>query len=150
MSLEPAPCGYLGHQDNRIRAKVVDDDELSHFKAIGALLADPCHSQVRRHIVGLIALPFTLPDRRHIIFMPNTGQSLNEVEGQKFCSPDDIPRLVLQLCDAVSFLHSNSIYHLDIKPENVMMESVETRAGVGGSGRAKVSAHDLRALNVSD
>lgn len=109
----PVLDGRLGQLDDPICCKVVRETEMSYFKTLEQLSAD-----ARHHIVGLALPPFQLPDGRYIIAMPDTGKSLDRIKGDQL-SGDVIPHLILQLCDAVSFLHSNNIYHLDIKPENI-------------------------------
>ena len=48
---------------------------------------------------------------------------------QEFLPETVVWSMALQLCEAVRYLHANSVFHRDIKPANVM---------VGGGGRLKL------------
>ena len=58
-------------------------------------------------------LCFVLPEYKH---------TLQELCRQKL-KPSIILNIMYQLCTAVNFLHENYILHLDIKPQNISMDS---------------------------
>ena len=68
-------------------------------------------------------------------FLDNAGdydllESINNIEGGNFTvwkSYKSIANFAKQILTALSFLHNNKIAHLDIKPENIMVDEVNKR-----------------------
>lgn len=51
------------------------------------------------------------------------GMSLNELISIKKLHTQECFNIALQLCSVISYLHDNGVYHLDIKPENIIVNS---------------------------
>lgn len=95
------------------------DSALKHFLKEGLLLTHVDHPNVVR-----VRDLFRQHGTAYLIMDYLTGESLsamlNKAAGKKL--PDDIVRLLLdQLVSALEALHNVGIYHLDIKPANVMI-----------------------------
>lgn len=50
---------------------------------------------------------------------------------------DQSTKVWLQLCDALGFIHANSMVHRDVKPANIMMEALQSKIGDGADSAAK-------------
>lgn len=107
--------GCMGKDKSPIRCKVVTQDELSVFNNLKALSPEDHH-----HIVSLALEPLKLPSGRFLIIMPDTGDDLEDIDGADI-PRNTVPQIVLQLCDAIGFLHSHGFYHLDINPANITL-----------------------------
>lgn len=51
------------------------------------------------------------------------GITLSDLINENLYKENQVIKLVCELCDALSFLHSYDIIHRDIKPENIMIEN---------------------------
>ncbi|KAL0572592.1 Stk17bp [Marasmius crinis-equi] len=72
------------------------------------------------HIATLLFPPFLLPNGDYLITMPHYGFDLELAEGSRF-SGNVIHRAIRQILAALQFLHSNYLFHLDIKPQNIAL-----------------------------
>jgi hypothetical protein len=62
-------------------------------------------------------------DMTYIVMQYVEGPSLqNWIASRKKFSPQDIVKLMLRLCDALSFAHEKGIVHRDIKPANILLD----------------------------
>jgi serine/threonine protein kinase len=62
-------------------------------------------------------------DMTYIVMQCIEGPSLqNWIASKKKFSPQDIVKLMLQLCDALNFAHERGIVHRDIKPANILLD----------------------------
>ena len=62
-------------------------------------------------------------DMTYIVMQYVEGPSLqNWIASRKKFSPQDIVKLILRLCDALSFAHEKGIVHRDIKPSNILLD----------------------------
>lgn len=59
-----------------------------------------------------------------------------------FSKQGNIDRFVFQLLDAVGYLHSRSIVHLDLKPENIMITNIDKSVKVIDLGFAATDTFD--------
>ena len=65
-------------------------------------------------------------------------------------APDDVVRVIVQVCRGLDFAHANGIVHRDVKPGNIWLTKDGT-AKIGDFGLAKSQAHDAsltRAGNI--
>ena len=74
---------------------------------------------------GELKLPFDLPvaDDRHL------GLRLSDAELERLNTPERIGRLkdaMLQLCEALAYIHGYGLIHRDLKPSNVMVDEDRT------------------------
>lgn len=51
------------------------------------------------------------------------GFTLSELLSENLYKENQVKKLVSELCDVLTFLHSHDIIHRDIKPENIMIEN---------------------------
>lgn len=66
-----------------------------------------------------------LPDGRSYLVMPYiSGPSLREVMSSKLIPLSRTARLIRQLADALTAVHDQGFVHRDVKPENVMLQTV--------------------------
>lgn len=69
------------------------------------------------------------------------GESLDKMLARRNSLPiDECQQLFLQLCDAISYLHSKQIIHRDLKPSNIILQNSDsgTNAVIVDFGIAKV------------
>ncbi|KAK7032368.1 hypothetical protein VNI00_013116 [Paramarasmius palmivorus] len=95
--------------------KLIDDDELETFKTL-----EPSDPSSHR-IASLVLPPYLLPSGHHLIAMPDYGYDLNAVNGRSL-SGTRLHVITRQLIEAIQFLHSHNLCHLDIKPHNLAMD----------------------------
>ncbi len=71
------------------------------------------------------------------------GQNLCEFVQTLKSNPKSVDwkAIFLQLCDAVSYLHAKQIYHLDLKPENIMITARNKRVKIIDFGHAAMDGH---------
>ncbi|KAK1223375.1 hypothetical protein PQX77_013774 [Marasmius sp. AFHP31] len=107
------------HDTEPIWCKVVPEREVQVFEKLKELDPDS------HHVAKLIIPPYLLPTGDHLITMPFYGVDLTEIlrrsQRSSLAGPV-ILKLAYQLCTAISFLHSHNMYHLDIKPENIVVD----------------------------
>jgi serine/threonine protein kinase len=74
---------------------------------------------------GEVKLPFDLPPREE----RPIGVKLTEAELTRLNTPERVGRLkdaMLQLCEALSYIHGYGLIHRDLKPSNVMVDEDRT------------------------
>jgi serine/threonine protein kinase len=116
-----------------IRRDAASEDFIRRFKQERQILAALDHPNITRILDG-----GTTPSGEPYFVM----DYVDGVPIEKFCDEHKFSvtarvNLVLQLCDAVAYLHDNSIIHRDLKPSNVMVDR-EGRAKLLDFGIAKV------------
>lgn len=53
----------------------------------------------------------------------NGGELFNKIVSHGFITENQAVKYLLQMVSAIVYLHSKSIVHMDLKPENVMFET---------------------------
>ncbi|KAL0069189.1 hypothetical protein AAF712_003877 [Marasmius tenuissimus] len=106
------------NQTRPIWCKIVSQREFQVFKDLEE------HDPDSHHVVPLIIEPLLLPSGDHLITMPHCGTNLHQLikpsERSVLAGPV-ILQIAQQLCQAIAFLHSHNMYHLDIKPQNLAL-----------------------------
>ncbi|VDC06382.1 unnamed protein product [Peniophora sp. CBMAI 1063] len=65
------------------------------------------------------------------------GDLYSAIERRLFVGRDNLVRnIFLQLCDAVAHCHTRGVYHLDIKPENILCDKRASRVALSDFGLA--------------
>ncbi|KAL0060033.1 Serine/threonine-protein kinase 17A [Marasmius tenuissimus] len=84
------------------------------------------HDPDSHHVVPLIVDPLLLPTGDYLITMPHCGTNLYMLikpSERSVLAGSVILRIAQQLCRAIAFLHSHNMYHLDIKPQNLALNT---------------------------
>jgi non-specific serine/threonine protein kinase/serine/threonine-protein kinase len=107
--------------------------QLTLFDAERRLLAGLEHPGVARFIDGGVA-----PDGRPFMALEYVeGEPITDWCAGHGSSVEDRLRLMLEVCDAVSYAHGRLVIHRDLKPANIMVDS-EGRARLLDFGVAKI------------
>ena len=61
-------------------------------------------------------------DSRGILIMNYVEKDLASILSEQILSENEVQRYFRQICKAVEILHSKEIVHLDIKPENILID----------------------------
>ncbi|KAF9255685.1 kinase-like protein [Marasmius fiardii PR-910] len=97
--------------------KLATEDEVKTYEKLK--LFDP----EAHHVAALVVPPLALPTGDHLLIMPFYGNDLQEIirwDSPDYLAGPFIHRLACQLCIAIDFLHDHNMYHLDIKPANLV------------------------------
>ncbi|MCH5375988.1 MAG: serine/threonine protein kinase, partial [Planctomycetes bacterium] len=73
------------------------------------------------------------------------GANLRQLMDRGELSPERVPAIVSQICEALQFAHDEGVVHRDIKPENILVDS-RGRVKIADFGLAKLaspSQHDF-------
>ncbi|KAJ8080100.1 hypothetical protein PM082_016928 [Marasmius tenuissimus] len=84
------------------------------------------HDPDSHHVVPLIVNPLLLPTGDYLITMPHCGTNLymlTKPSERSVLAGPVILQIAQQLCRAIAFLHSHNMYHLDIKPQNLALNT---------------------------
>jgi tetratricopeptide (TPR) repeat protein len=119
----------------RSRASVVykaDDKDEGRTVAIKLLSHDASHDQRNREIriltqlKGMVAFygsGTTADGRRYLVMDYVRGAMHIDVYSKsKELSPAEVRALFVDLCDVVQVAHDNKIFHLDLKPSNILVD----------------------------
>ncbi|KAL0069630.1 hypothetical protein AAF712_003288 [Marasmius tenuissimus] len=107
------------HDTEPIWCKIVPEREVQVLEKLKE------HDPDSHHVAKLIIPPYLLPTGDYLITMPFYGEDLTEIlrrSRRSSLAGPVILKLAHQLCTAISFLHSRNMYHLDIKPENIVVD----------------------------
>ncbi|XP_028822877.1 serine/threonine-protein kinase 17A [Denticeps clupeoides] len=80
------------------------------------------------------------------------GEIFNQcvAEGDEAFKEDDVKRLMRQILEGVSFLHKNSVVHLDLKPQNILLTSAAPLGNIKivdfGLSRMVSSSQEIREI----
>ncbi|XP_062848121.1 serine/threonine-protein kinase 17A [Trichomycterus rosablanca] len=95
--------------------------EIIHEIAVLELAAS-CHRVVNLHEV------YELPSEMVLVLeFAAGGEIFNQcvAERDEAFKEEDVKRLMRQILEGVAFLHNNSVVHLDLKPQNILLTSDE-------------------------
>ncbi|KAK1233544.1 hypothetical protein PQX77_003301 [Marasmius sp. AFHP31] len=125
----PSCSGRIGETSQGVWCKLVREWELNNFKALEPLNPD------EHHIATLLLEPHLLPTNQYLITMRDYGPSLfyytvyPSWARERLCGRA-IYDIAVQLCEAITFLHSHGFFHLDIKPDNLAFDQATSRLTV--------------------
>ncbi|KAK1236116.1 hypothetical protein PQX77_000643 [Marasmius sp. AFHP31] len=125
----PSCSGRIGETSQRVWCKLVREWELNNFKALEPLDPD------KHHIATLLLEPHLLPTNQYLVTMRDYGPSLfyytvyPSWARERLCG-GVIYDIAVQLCEAITFLHSHGFFHLDIKPDNLAFDRTTSRLTV--------------------
>ncbi|KAG7089319.1 hypothetical protein E1B28_011016 [Marasmius oreades] len=107
---------------NHVWFKVVHQAELDAFTFL-----EP-HDPGAHHVAALLLPPHRLGTDQYLITVPNYGIDLETVIEKNWELNASFPllgtaiyKIARQLCEAISFLHSHDLYHLDVNPQNIVI-----------------------------
>ncbi|WP_154224269.1 protein kinase domain-containing protein [Marinicella rhabdoformis] len=84
------------------------------------LLADLNHPGV----VGIIDGGLTEKGQAWLVLDYINGPHIDQYSNKHELNDKDIIKLILDLCDALEFVHRRGVFHLDIKPSNVLIHAI--------------------------
>ncbi|KAL0567791.1 hypothetical protein V5O48_014201 [Marasmius crinis-equi] len=101
-----------------ICCKLASEQEVRTFEDLQA------HDPGSHHVATLALPSHPLPTGDYLITMPLYGDDLTELADNEthLLAGSVLLKLARQLCTAVTFLHSHNMYHLDIKPQNLVVD----------------------------
>ncbi|KAL0069653.1 hypothetical protein AAF712_003311 [Marasmius tenuissimus] len=115
--LHPPQVSFGKTQDGKeLWCKLTNKREVEVFRK----LKD--HDPASHHIATLFLEPYLLPNGDWLITMPDLGEDLDKIvsNAPQYLAGPVMLRIARDLCSAISFLHSQNMYHLDIKPQNLL------------------------------
>jgi serine/threonine protein kinase/5'-deoxynucleotidase YfbR-like HD superfamily hydrolase len=74
------------------------------------------------HIVKFLEIGFTNKGKLFVVSDFIQGKNLKQAMAKKQFSLEQVLKLSIEMCDALAYLHSQSIIHLDIKPSNILLD----------------------------
>jgi len=118
-----------------INESATDAKALEEFRKETGILCVLKHS----FIVHFLGIAFCPPDRLLIVseYYP---QVLSSILTDENIGTDDRERFVLEIAQAMEYLHSKNITHHDLKPENILLDN-DLHVKVTDFGLSKESVH---------
>ncbi len=111
------------HVDREVAVKMVrarlanDPDFIRRFESEAQMVARLEHP----HIVPLYDY-WREPDAAYLVMRLLRGGSLKERIARTSLDPDEVARLLDQVCSAIATAHRQGIVHRDVKPANVLLD----------------------------
>ena len=136
------PVVRAGQRKGRKAAPGDVEDQQRRARLLDAALAETRTASMLSHPNIVQMLDFESDDDRAYIIMEYVeGASLSELldscdDGT--LTKDEAAAVVEAVCDALQFAHDNGVLHLDIKPDNILIEA---------SGRVKLADFGMAALS---
>ena len=96
------------------------------------------HSKMRHRYIAEFIRAFTLDERTYVVLELCSMGSFKEMLGnRKTLTPPEVRRFGVQILGALSYLHSRSIVHRDLKMANIFLDS-NMEPKIGDFGLAAV------------
>jgi len=76
------------------------------------------------NIVNLIDAGFNKNDEPWMVLNHIDGSNIDHYIENHLPTPAQIIRMLINICKALTYIHQQGIYHLDIKPANVMVKNI--------------------------
>jgi serine/threonine-protein kinase len=128
-----------------LRAAAVDASAQQRFAREGRLLARLVHP----HIAHLLDVGDHAQGQRFLVLEYIDGERIDDFCNRTIASIEARLGLFLQVCDAVSYAHSNLIVHRDLKPSNILVQADGT-AKLLDFGVAKLLESDDESREVTE
>jgi len=128
---EGADCAYKCRNiatQEKLALKIYDVNLGNHRRQILSDLNAHQATQGHQHIVKYKAVVETEQQIFVLMELINGEDMFTNIVSRNGFSEKRAAHCLIQLCDALTFLHLNDIIHGDIKPENVMLEKPESDA----------------------
>ncbi|KAG7089326.1 hypothetical protein E1B28_011023 [Marasmius oreades] len=83
------------------------------------------HDPGAHHVAALLLPPHRLGTDQYLITVPNYGIAIekNERNPSFLLHGTAIYKIARRLCEAIGFLHSHNVYHLDVNPQNIVIHA---------------------------
>jgi len=101
------------------------------------------------NIINLTSIYETISSVYLVLEYVSGGELFDSIVSRRYYSEQDAAKVVLQLLEAVSYLHSKQIVHRDLKPENLLYSNTSSEAvlKVADFGLSKIdSGNTLRTI----
>jgi serine/threonine protein kinase len=109
-----------------VRTSDLTKDQLLDLQTEMNILSQVHH----KNIVNLNAV-FILPDKIFMVMEYLRGGELLKAICKRTCYEErDAKRVMIQLADAVRYLHHRGVIHRDLKPENIILETKDFQSGI--------------------
>ena len=139
-----------------IRRAVATPAMIARFEREAELLARLNHPGIAQIYAAGIADVTTVDGRTvrvpYIAMEPVSGLPIAEFLRATRCEPNDVLKLMTQVCDAVQHAHQRGVIHRDLKPANLLVAVSDNDPRVKvvdfGVARGMESADDSHALTV--
>ncbi|KAK1233542.1 hypothetical protein PQX77_003299 [Marasmius sp. AFHP31] len=122
----PICSGEISETSEIVWCKLVHEREVNNYKALQRL------NCAAYHIATPLIEPYLLTTNQYLITLRDYGDDLFLTTAYSLWARERlfgkaIHTITVQLCEAITFLHSHCFFHLDIKPENVAFDHKTSR-----------------------
>lgn len=103
---------------NRVQMNVSREEALASFKSEFSILSELNHPGINR----ILDFGYDESQNRHF-FTSELIIGSDFFSGTEGLGPEAIEELAVQIFRALNYLHSRGVYHLDIKPQNILVKN---------------------------